>query len=58
MSVIWIIIGSGNGLAPSRRQTITWTNADLSSNGPIGTYSSGILTKLFAILDFIVFVGL
>ena len=22
----WVIIGSGNGLAPNRRQTITWTN--------------------------------
>ena len=24
-----IIIGSGNGLAPKRRQAITWTNDDL-----------------------------
>ena len=25
----WVSIGSGNGLAPSRWQAITWTNADL-----------------------------
>ena len=24
-----VIIGSGNGLSPVRRQVITWTNADL-----------------------------
>ena len=24
----WASIGSGNGLAPTRRQTITWANAD------------------------------
>ena len=24
----WASIGSGNGLAPNRRQAITWTNAD------------------------------
>ena len=25
----WVIIGPGNGLAPNRRQAITWTNAEL-----------------------------
>ena len=29
-----VIIGSGNGLAPNRRQAIIWTNADLSMIGP------------------------
>ena len=24
----WAILGSGNGLAPNRRQAITWTNDD------------------------------
>ena len=24
-----VIIGEGNNLAPARRQSITWTNADL-----------------------------
>ena len=28
-SMNWVIIGSGNGLSPDRRQAITWTNADL-----------------------------
>ena len=30
-------ISSSNGLSPVRRQAITWTNADISSNGPLGT---------------------
>ena len=30
-SVNWVIIGSGNGLSPVRRQAITWTNAALLS---------------------------
>ena len=33
----WVIIGSGNGLSPVRRQAITWTNADLLLIGPFGT---------------------
>ena len=28
-SVNWVIIGSGNGLSPMRRQAITWTNVDI-----------------------------
>ena len=32
-----IIIGSGNGLTPGRRQAITWTNADLLFTGPLVT---------------------
>ena len=31
------IIGSDNGLAPSRRQAIIWTNAGTSLSGPQGT---------------------
>ena len=27
----WVSIGAGNGLAPNRRQAITWTNADPDS---------------------------
>ena len=37
MPVNWVSIGSDNGLSPIRRQAITWTNADLLSNGPSGT---------------------
>ena len=38
-------IGSGNGLAPNRRQAITWTNADLLSIGPLGTSVNNIWTE-------------
>ena len=38
-----IIIGSGNGLAPERRQTIIWTNAGTLLIGPLGTNLSEIL---------------
>ena len=31
-----VIIGSGNGLSPVRRQAITWTNDDLLSIAPFG----------------------
>ena len=30
----YTIIGSDNGLSPSRRQAIIWTNADISLIGP------------------------
>ena len=43
----WIIIGSGNGLSPVRRQTITWTNAGLLSIGLLGTNFSEILIGIF-----------
>ena len=36
-------IGSRNGLAPVRRQAITWTNADLSLIWLLGTHFSEIL---------------
>ena len=41
-SVNWVITGSGNGLAPNRRQAITWTNDDLLSIGPSEINFSGI----------------
>ena len=37
-------IGSDNGLSPGRRQAIIWTNAGILLIGPLGTYSSEILT--------------
>ena len=50
MSVNWVIIGSGKGLSPIR-QAITWTNAELLSNGLMGTKFSeiwiGILQNAF-----------
>ena len=42
----WVNIDSGNGLAPVRRQAITWTNADLLSIGPLGTNFSEILIEI------------
>ena len=41
----WVIIGSGNGLAPGRRQAITSSNADILSVGLLGTDSNGIEIK-------------
>ena len=38
VTVNWVIIGSSNGLLPDRRQTITWTNADVLSIGPSRTH--------------------
>ena len=40
------IIGSENGLSPSRRQAIIWTNAGLLSIGTLQTYFSEILIKI------------
>ena len=37
------IIVSDNGLSPSRRQTIIWTNAGILLIGPLGTNFSEIL---------------
>ena len=36
-SVKWIITDSGNGLSLDWHQAATWTNADVSSIGPVGT---------------------
>ena len=41
----WIIISSGNGLSPIRRQAITWTNAGLLSSGRLGINLSEIKWK-------------
>ena len=37
---------SGNGLSPFRCQSITWTNADLLSIDPLGTYFREIWIKI------------
>ena len=34
-----VIIGSGNGVSPARRQAFAWTNAALLLIGPLGTSS-------------------
>ena len=43
---ILTIIGPDNGLSPSRRQAIIWTNVGLLSIGPLQTYFREILTKI------------
>ena len=45
----WVSIGSDNGLSPGRRQAIIWTNADILSIRPQGTYFNEIS---FEILTF------
>ena len=40
------IIGSDNGLAPGRRQTITWTNVGILLIGPLGTNFSEMLIEI------------
>ena len=40
-------IGSDNGLAPGRRQAITWTNAGICLIGLLGTNFSEILIKMY-----------
>ena len=40
------IIGSDNGLAPSQRQAIIWTNAGILSIGPLGMNFSEILIEI------------
>ena len=44
------IIGSDNGLLPSRRQAIIWTNAGILLIRPSGTNSSEILIEIDGIL--------
>ena len=41
-----VIIGSGNGLAPVRRQAITWTNDDLLLFRPFRRNFSEIWIKI------------
>ena len=45
-SLIWVIIGSDNGLSSVRRETITWTNTDLFPNGQLGTNFNEIRIKI------------
>ena len=40
------IIGSDNGLSPSWRQAIIWTNAGILLIGPLGTNFSEILIDI------------
>ena len=40
------IIGSDNGLSPSRRQAIIWTNVGILLIGPIGTNFSEMLIEI------------
>ena len=40
------IVGPDNGLSPSRRQAIIWTNAGILLNGPLGTNFSEILIEI------------
>ena len=40
------IIGSDDGLSPSRRQAIIWTNAGILSIGPLGANFSEILIEI------------
>ena len=47
-SVNWIIIGSGNGLSPTRRQAITWTGDDLLSIRTIRKNNSEIWMQYFS----------
>ena len=42
------IIGSDNGLSPSRHQAIIWTNAELLLIGPLGTNLNETLIKTLA----------
>ena len=41
-----IIIGSGNGLSPGRRQAIIWTNAGILLIGPLRTNFIEILIEI------------
>ena len=47
-SVNWVIIGSGNGLSPVRRQAVTWTNAGLLSIALLGTNFSEIWIEILS----------
>ena len=42
----YVIIGSGNGLSPLRRQTITWINVDFFSIAHLGTNFIEIRVKI------------
>ena len=44
------IIGSDNGLAPGRRQAITWANVGIFWIGPLGTNFSDMLIEIHIFL--------
>ena len=44
------IIGSNNGLSPSRRQAIIWTNAGIFLIGRLGTNFNEILIEIYKFL--------
>ena len=43
----YTIIGSDNGLAPSRQQAIIWTNAVILLTGPLGTNFMEMLIEMY-----------
>ena len=49
-SVNWAIIGSDNGLLPTQRQAIIWTNAGILLIGTLGTNVSEILIAIHTFL--------
>ena len=46
VTVVWVSIGSDNGLLPIQRQAIIKTNAGLLSIGPLKTNFHEILSKI------------
>ena len=48
-SVYWVIIGAGYATPPVRHQTISWTNADLLTSGPLGREFNEILLKILRV---------
>ena len=45
-SLKWVVIDSGNGLSSAQCHAITWTNDDILSSRPRGTYFSEILFEI------------
>ena len=48
-SLTYVIIGSDNGLRPSRHQAIIWISAGILLNGPLGTNFSEVLIELYTV---------
>ena len=46
MSLVKLFIGSDNGLAPTKRQAIIWTNAEILLIWTLGTNFSNILSEI------------
>ena len=51
-SANWISLGSGNGLSPVRRHAWIFTNADVLSTRPKGTYINGIIFEVIELKRF------